>query len=229
MTDAAPDHGPPTPEPGWRALQPVADWLRLALAAFVVVGTASTVALLWLQAGASSPDSTVRRLETAQDAARALWVVQVVLMVAIGVLVVAWLRRLAANHVALARPGTRFATPGWATGAWLLWFVLPVLVVRELWKGSDPAVPEGSPAWRDVPTGPVIGAWFATFVVGVLVTNVTVDALSAGTLLEVDRLATLARWRSAATAALVVSAALLRRLARSLTTRQQAATHLAGS
>jgi hypothetical protein len=130
--------------------------------------------------------------------------------------------------VALARPGTRFATPGWAVGAWLLWFVLPILVVRELWKGSDPAVPEGSPAWREVPTSPVIGAWFATFVAGVLATNVTVDALSAGMLLEADRLATLARWRSAATAALVVSAALLRRLARSLTARQQATTRLAG-
>jgi hypothetical protein len=206
---------------GWRDAGPPSRWLRRLAVGFVVVGSASAATLLWLSLRAAGADGAPDGLRTPQTAAQVLWGLQVAVMVAILVLEVAWTRRLAANHVALSRPGTRFGTPGWAVGAWLLWFVLPVLVVRELWKGSDPQVPEGSPAWRGVRTSPLVALWFVTFVLGTLALNLTNDALDRQTRLDPDRLVALALWRGVATAVLVGSAVLLHGLVGRLTRRQE--------
>ena len=57
--------------------------------------------------------------------------------------------RLAKNHQALGRPGTRW-TPGWAIAGWLIPLansVIPYLQIRELWRGSDPELGPDAYGW----------------------------------------------------------------------------------
>jgi hypothetical protein len=220
-------------EAGWRDPEGPARWLRRLLVAFVVVALASLAATAWVgiragdAASAEAPGvgsvsgrSGLDRVASAQTLAAWAFGLQAALMLVVLVVFVTWTYRLAGNHVALTRPGTRFGTPGWAIGAWVVWFVLPFFVVRELWKGADPEVPEGSPAWRRVPTSPLVPAWFATFVLGTLGTNISNGLLSASARDDLDQLRVLAVWRGAATALLVVAALVLHRLAGRLTSRQ---------
>jgi Domain of unknown function (DUF4328) len=210
---------------GWRDPEGPARWVRGLLVVFVVVALASITAILrlGLLAGGAASEADPGRLEGAQVVAGILFGAQAAVMLALLVEFVVWTYRLAGNHVALTRPGTRFGTPGWAVGAWLVWFVLPFFVVRELWKGADPGVPEGSPAWRTVPTSPLVPVWFAAFVLGTLVTNATNALLASSSRDDPDLLRTLAVWRGGATALLVLAAAVLHRLTARLTARQAAA------
>lgn len=73
--------------------------------------------------------------------------------------------RLAANLRAIGR-NTTWA-PGWAIGGWFVppfvLYVVPYLMLRELWKASDPAIPQGDDRWRQgsVPIGLTI--WWVLF------------------------------------------------------------------
>ncbi len=70
------------------------------------------------------------------------------LTIAAAVVTIIWMFRIAANHRALHRGGTW--GPGWAIGGWFLpplIYVIPTLMLREMWKASDPDVPVGSD-WR---------------------------------------------------------------------------------
>lgn len=81
------------------------------------------------------------------------------------VLSLIWLYRVASNHRALGRQLTW--TPGWAIGSWLvppLLFVIPLLMLRESWKASSPDVPPGSAQWRaSSDENPAIWAWFVLY------------------------------------------------------------------
>lgn len=88
---------------------------------------------------------------------------QSVALLASAVVVIVWMRRLAANLRTLHR-GTTWG-PGWAIGGWFtppIVFVIPYLAFREIWKASDPAVPVGG-EWRSRPVAPVVTAWFVVF------------------------------------------------------------------
>ena len=54
------------------------------------------------------------------------------------VVIIVWMHRMAKNLAALDRPGTW--TQGWAVGGWFLppfiLFIIPFLMLRELWKRS---------------------------------------------------------------------------------------------
>lgn len=79
------------------------------------------------------------------------------------VLVMIWMYRLASNHRALHRDG-RWG-PGWAIGGWFLppfLYVIPFLMLRELWRASDPAVAVGG-EWRRRPVSAVVTAWFVVY------------------------------------------------------------------
>jgi hypothetical protein len=83
--------------------------------------------------------------------------------VATGVLVVIWMYRIAANHRALHRSTTW--GPGWGIAGWILpplLYVIPLLMLREMWKASNPDVPIGG-EWRKGSGHPLLYAWFVVY------------------------------------------------------------------
>ena len=69
--------------------------------------------------------------------------------IAVIVLSIIWLYRVAANHRGLGRQLTW--APGWAIAGWILpplLFIIPLLMLRESWKASAADVPPGSPEWK---------------------------------------------------------------------------------
>ena len=102
------------------------------------------------------------------------------LMIAVFVLTIIWQWRLAKNHQLLGRPDTAFG-PGWAIGAWfipLANFVIPILQLRDLWKGSAPGLPRGSPVWKRQSTGALLWVWWGLFVASFVIdwiSSISVD------------------------------------------------------
>ena len=84
---------------------------------------------------------------------------------AIVVVSIIWLFRIAANHRSLGRRLTW--APGWAIGGWFLpplLYIIPLLMLRESWKASSPSVPAGSDQWRESSDeNPAIWSWFALY------------------------------------------------------------------
>jgi hypothetical protein len=91
--------------------------------------------------------------------------VQFLTFIGAGVLTILLMFRLASNHRALGRSGTW--APGWAIGGWflppLVLYVIPFLMLRELWKASDPSIPPGDDRWRASPVAPVVTVWWLLY------------------------------------------------------------------
>ena len=84
--------------------------------------------------------------------------------IAVIVLSVIWLYRVAANHRALGRQLTW--APGWAIAGWVLpplLFIIPLLMLRESWKASAPDVPPGSQEWKQNGESPLVWIWFLLY------------------------------------------------------------------
>jgi hypothetical protein len=91
--------------------------------------------------------------------------VQGLLQIAAAVVTIVWMYRLASNHRALHRGGTW--GPGFAIAGWFLppmIYVIPTLMLRELWKASDPDVPIGGD-WRSRRGSPLPLLWFVLYTV----------------------------------------------------------------
>lgn len=87
-------------------------------------------------------------------------------MIAAAVLGMIWMFRMSKNARALGR-ATTFA-PVLAVVGWFmppLLYVIPLLVLRELWQASDPDTPPGEDGWRRSGENPVLYVWFAVYVV----------------------------------------------------------------
>jgi hypothetical protein len=83
---------------------------------------------------------------------------------AIVVLTMIWLHRVASNHRDLRRAVTW--GPGWAFGGWFLpplLYVIPTLMVREHWKAAEPSSPPGDDSWRRTPEPVMVWVWFALY------------------------------------------------------------------
>jgi hypothetical protein len=104
-----------------------------------------------------------------------------------------WQHRAHANLHAARVPGLEFS-PGWAVGWWFIPvanLVKPFGTVRELVKASV-----ADPAWRQARTWPVIGWWWACLIVGAVAGSAvgvvaavrSDDPMSAGSLINLDRL-----------------------------------------
>jgi hypothetical protein len=94
----------------------------------------------------------------------AMSVVGGLVTIALAVLTMIWMFRLARNQRNVGRPGRW--SPGWAIGGWFLppvLFVIPLLMLRELWKGSDPASPRSGDDWRSSPDSPAVWAWWVLY------------------------------------------------------------------
>jgi hypothetical protein len=84
------------------------------------------------------------------------------IFVALIVLTMVWMFRLAKNAKAMNRIGTW--TPGWAIGSWFVppfaLYVLPYLMFRDLWKASEP---ESGYDWRRNPIAPIVHVWWVLY------------------------------------------------------------------
>ena len=86
---------------------------------------------------------------------------------AVFVLTIIWMFRIARNNQTLGRVGTW--VPGWFLPPCVL-YVIPFLMMRDLWKGSDP---QSGPDWKKNPVDPVVATWWIlyglipTFFIGV--------------------------------------------------------------
>ncbi len=84
---------------------------------------------------------------------------------ACGVLTIIWAYRTANNVRAFGRATTwspLFAIFGWFLPPMVL-YVIPFLVLRELWKASDPVHVDGSDRWKQEPDNKVLWVWFVVF------------------------------------------------------------------
>jgi Domain of unknown function (DUF4328)/Protein of unknown function (DUF2510) len=89
-----------------------------------------------------------------------------VVSLAVLVLLIVWTYRSATNAQALGRNGARLG-PLWAIFGWfipLASFVLPYIVIQDLWRSSDPDAPRGD-GWRTLPGSTLVRGWWALRVV----------------------------------------------------------------
>lgn len=136
----------------------------VALLAFVALQVA-VVALSW---GLVDEADAVLDGRLAGDAfvdrhllVRYLMVVSNVVLVALWVLSMKWMHRLACNVERLGRQGRWGAR--WAIGGWFcppFLFVIPFLHMRELWRASDP---RPTTAWRRSSVSHIIEVWWVLF------------------------------------------------------------------
>lgn len=79
------------------------------------------------------------------------------------VVLIVWTYRLSANLDGLGREPHTWRR-GWGIVVWILQgftlSILPYLMLRETWRGSDPDVPRGDPRWKQAPLAPVLHVWF---------------------------------------------------------------------
>jgi hypothetical protein len=108
----------------------------------------------------------------ATDADSLVGTADIVLLVAALVLApcfIVWLWRAARDQQALGRAPERLGS-GWAIGGWfipLANFVIPVLVVQDLWRGSDIAIAADDPRWRIADRSWLVGWWWGLSLVPV--------------------------------------------------------------
>jgi len=89
-------------------------------------------------------------------------IISFAVQVAILVLTMVWMSKMARNQQALGRAGTW--GPGWAIGGWFappcVLYVIPYLMFRDLWKASDP---QSSPDWKKNRVAPIVTIWWVLF------------------------------------------------------------------
>jgi hypothetical protein len=92
----------------------------------------------------------------------------------IGLIVVQiiWTFRMAKNLPVLGRSGQTFS-PGWTIAINILGGctlgIVPYLMWRELWQGSDPSVTRGDPGWKRSPVEAILHIWFALSIFNIAV------------------------------------------------------------
>ena len=89
---------------------------------------------------------------------------------ALGIISVIWLYRVAKNLRAYRRATTW--APIWAVFGWILppvLIIIPFLMVREVWRASDPRTPYGSDSWKQESNPAPVLAWFIVYGVGSVV------------------------------------------------------------
>jgi hypothetical protein len=111
------------------------------------------------------------RLDAADDLGGVSSLASVLVTIAVLVVVIVWTWRAAKNSEALGRDHPRLG-PGWGIAGWLIPLgnlVLPVLVVQDLWRGSDATTPRGDMRWRIGARSALVGWWWGTVVVSFLI------------------------------------------------------------
>ena len=183
---ASPPPPPPppsglTPPPGYAAYDgsptPTAGVRRVGGLAIPIVVSTTIVALgtlisAFLSAGITTDaaDFLAGGIEQSEfeDALVPLNSVQLLVSVATlatGVLTIIWMLRIAKNVRSFGRATTwspLFAVFGWFLPPLVL-YVIPFLVLRELWKASEPTAVDGTDGWKRSPDNPLLWAWLVLF------------------------------------------------------------------
>ncbi|MEX2257003.1 MAG: DUF4328 domain-containing protein [Acidimicrobiia bacterium] len=108
-----------------------------------------------------------RRARDADSFVTVMSVISVVVILAIIPCFIVWCWRAAKNQEALGRQPERLGS-GFAIGGWfipLANLVMPVLVIQDLWRGSDARIERGDPRWRIADRSWLVGAWWGLFLV----------------------------------------------------------------
>lgn len=173
----APAGAPPTAAPRWRSLRGLTaalTWLfalHIVLTVLLIIGVFHHLTVLNdKDVGGLVLDT--KAVNDANSFPGAMFVLSVPVAVGILVLLIIWLYRAAKNNEALGRQNPRLG-PGWAIGGWFIpiaWFVIPFIVLDDVWRGSDPSVPRGDPNWRRSSTLAAIWAWLVTAVIWIVPT-----------------------------------------------------------
>jgi hypothetical protein len=145
------------------------------------------------------------------------------------VLLVIWMWRIAKNNELLGRVDPRFR-PGWTIGGWfvpLASLVIPVMVMQDLWRGTDPASRPGDPTWRSARRSAVVGWWWVAYLVSFL--RFAGSGSEAVTRSELETLRTTDTVAVVGSIASIVAAILLVKVVRSISRRQDALFGAVGS
>ena len=143
----------------------LAKWLTIVLIVLVPV-------LLWTMINSFSVRSEAKDFlagRVSEDdlkdkiaASAGIGVISLIVLIATAVLTIIWMYRIAKNLQVMNRVATW--KPGWAIAGWfvppLVLYVVPFLMFRDLWKGSDP---DTSHDWRSNRASPIITIWWILF------------------------------------------------------------------
>lgn len=172
---APPPPPPPAPvaePPRWRSLSGLASALTILFTLDAIAGVFGLIAIGNrikviddFQSGNFAGD-IIKRARDADDLATAAAVMYLLLALATAVVFIVWMWRAAKNNEALGRFYPRLK-PGWAIAGWLIPLanlVIPVLILQDLWRGSEPSTPRGDPGWRSNRGSSLIGWYWAAFI-----------------------------------------------------------------
>lgn len=91
-------------------------------------------------------------------------IVGTIVSLAAAIVSIVWMYRIASNVRAYGR--RTFWHPLFAIFGWLLpplIFVIPFLMLRELWKASSPEHVDGTDTWKQQPENPTLWAWWILY------------------------------------------------------------------
>jgi Domain of unknown function (DUF4328) len=153
----------------WRRQRP----LEVALAVlFVVAALVALVraAALGVRLHALDDIDSAQFASRAHDADAFVAVMDVVIALVVVAIVpcfIVWCWRAAKNQRVLGRAPERLGPP-WAIAGWFIPFanlVIPVLVMQDLWRGSDATIARDDPRWRIADRSWLVGWWWGLFAV----------------------------------------------------------------
>jgi hypothetical protein len=143
--------------------------LTVLFCIFILIALTAVVLDLFLIDLLSGGYVSSRDLQLNDNVQLAVRLLQCVVAVVTSVFVLVWIHRVHGNLPLLGARRLRYS-PGWAVGGFLIPFVnyvLPFLVVREIWKASDPKRMDAQ-SWRDGPLSLLVPSWWVLLCVSVI-------------------------------------------------------------
>ncbi len=226
---AVPTRGAPPPDVRastgvFRDAHGLVVWVQGLLAAVAVITVVSIFVQLALVHDLSRQTFGQEVIDTARRV-QAWSVIQILGVLATGIVWVCWQHRAQANLRPLGVPDPKFS-PGWVVGWWFIPFanfVMPYQTMTELWKGSGP---HHGVAWRMQPTMPLIPIWWGAWVLSQILDRAAAAMIptadTSNVPLLIQKVNDSLHWVIAADVILIVAAVLAIMVVRDIDARQAA-------